>query len=163
MKNIYLITHGIVFGGHNQDMMPDGLKQIASIRETLIPKLPWIPVFFVGLGARHKQTCDVLTHLYPHPRIRLSPFCGTADEITEDGKIDTKYKISKASDYLGLVNTVGFNPWNFVSNLPTGAIICAGRELMYALGLRDIYVDGQLYELDAETKTGKVFSGNSPT
>jgi len=158
MKRIYLITHGTKFGGHNQDMTPDGLKQIISIREQLLPKMPWIPVIFVGIGARHKQTFHVLIPTMPHTQIRHSPFCGTADEIEDcEDAVDTNCGKVRTSEYLGLVNTPGFNPWEFASSLPQDALLCAGKELMTALGLSNIFSDGQLYELDANTKTGKLF------
>ncbi|MEK0369499.1 MAG: hypothetical protein QQN62_07855, partial [Nitrosopumilus sp.] len=51
-----------------------------------------------------------------------------------------------------------FDAWRFVSDLPDQTLLCAGGELMIALGLKSINEKGQLFELDPEKKEGRKIS-----
>ena len=60
-------------------------------------------------------------------------------------------------NYIGLDSSC-FDAWGFVDKQPNKTLFCAGGELLIALGLKDIYKKGCLYELYPETHTGKLIA-----
>ena len=53
---VYLVTHGKRSFGFNPWLTATGIKQIAFIRENLLPKIPRPPLVVVGTGTRFEET-----------------------------------------------------------------------------------------------------------
>ena len=53
-----------------------------------------------------------------------------------------------SADYIGITKFPAF-AWAFIKSLPDGTLLCAGGELMKALGLES--TKGNLYEIDTGT------------
>ena len=149
----YLITHGDRFFGPNPGHTSKGIKQIRTLQ---IPDD--INLVVVGTGIRFQEIYEAIKPQIPGVPVKYSPFCGSADGLegpeTDYSIILVNRKLVSQNNYLGLIETPGFDAWGFVANLPNRTLICAGGELLIALGLKAINEKGQLYELDLSIKDG---------
>lgn len=156
---IYLVTHPKKMCGFNPSVSDEGAQQIQRIREEIFPEFSKPPLIVIGTGQRFKDTCDTLLRNLAEIPVKYSPFCGSGDSMEADNDtIMMSCETTTSANYIGLVANPGFDAWKFVSSLPDGTLLCAGGELMGALGLKAINRKGHLYELDPETKTGKMIS-----
>ena len=76
--------------------------------------------------------------------------------MEKDGSIAMASGTVPYDDYLGLAQISAFVAWKFVEVLPVNTLLCAGGELMEALGIKS--EKGHLYELDPATRTGKMIA-----
>ncbi len=155
--SIFLITHGDRFFGPNPGHTEKGFKQLRR----LVPAVPIdTSLFVIGTGKRFREIHETITETRPDlisVRQKSSPFCGSPDGLEADGNVVLVdgTLVDLKNDYIGLTSSC-FNAWGFIGLLPfpSCALLCAGGELMIALGLKAISEQGQLYELDITTKTG---------
>lgn len=150
---IYLITHGERNYGINPEHINKGIEQLRKLQ---IPSdIGSISLVIIGTGARFREIYETIKSQIPNIPVKYSPFCGSVDglEANYDIILIDGTTVNQ-DDYLGLVETSGFNAWDFVAGLPHNTLLCAGGELMIALGLKAINEKGQLYELDPPTKGG---------
>lgn len=160
---IYLVTHGKRFNGVNPSLTEEGKAQIERIHEDVLPKIPARPpLVVVGTGKRFLEIYQILSPALTGIPVKHSPFCGSADSMEADNDTVMLASGEKASHsrYLGMIACAGkaFDAWRFLKDLPDGTLLCAGGELMETLGLAIISQKGQLYELDPNTRTGKMIS-----
>jgi hypothetical protein len=156
-KFLYLVSHGDRNNGANPIHTEKGIQQIKNL-----PIPTDIARFVIGTGNRFHEiwTTTELHHrsgLLAKP-IFFSPFCGSADGLDPPDTIvmanGSGCKLS--TEYLGL-DSPWFDAWGFVDQ-PDRTLFCSGGELLIALGLKDIYKKGCLYELYPETRTGKLIA-----
>lgn len=159
---IYLVTHGNRFSGCNPGHTLDGKTQIVRIREDFLPQIPKPPLVVVGTGRRFLEIYRTLSLALEGVPVNYSPFCGSADSMEEDHETIMLASGDKTThaQYLSLIACMdtAFLGWRFLSELPDNTLLCAGGELMVALGLTDINERGQLYRLDPYTRTGRKLS-----
>lgn len=154
---IYLITHAEKAFGPNPSHTRDGISQIEKL---VLPE--GIPLVVMGTGARFQEIYTALVghgNLSRDIHVNCSPFCGSADSLEANKKdvLLVSGTIVSLNDYIGIGNDC-FDAWSFLFDLPDKTLLCAGGELMIALGLGDINEKGQLFELDEEAETGKKIS-----
>lgn len=159
MKKIYLATCGEILRGEssrgfNPPLTAMGTSQIVAVRNNLVPKIPKPPLVVVGTGTRFIETYLALAPAFPSVPVRRSLFCGCGDCLQKDDKVATVNGCVPVNEYIGLIDTPGFNPWLFIDNWPAGTLFCTGGELLIALERRDLYKDGALIEIDLETTCG---------
>lgn len=150
----FLITHGERFFGPNPVHKQEGIEQIKDLQ---IPAD--ISLVVIGTGARFKEIYEVIKPHVDGVPVKYSPFCGSADGLEADYNVILVdgTLVDLKNDYTSL-GAPCFDAWKFVSDLPDRTLLCAGGELLIALGLKAINEKGQLYELDPETATGKKIS-----
>lgn len=153
---VYLVTHGKRNFGVNPSHTFEGIQQI---RNLVPPKK--ISLVVIGTGWRFKEIYKTMIdrgYLSQDTPVKYSPFCGSADglEANKDIILVDGTTVS-LNDYISIGSDC-FDAWRFVSNLPDRTLLCTGGELMTALGLKNIREQGQLFELDPKTKTGKKIS-----
>lgn len=153
---VYLVTHGERNFGVNPSHTCDGILQIEKL---VLPKK--VSLVVIGTGWRFKEIYKImigrgyLGYLSQNIPVKYSPFCGSVDglEANKDVILTDGTTVS-LDDYISIGSDC-FDPWRFISDLPDNALLCAGGELMMALGLKKINEKGQLFELDPKTETGK--------
>ena len=153
---VYLVTHGKRKFGVNPSHTPEGIQQIQKL--TLPNK---ISLVVIGTGVRFQQIyCRMINaeHLRQNTPVRYSPFCGSADGLEANRDvIMVDGRTVSLDDYISIGSDC-FDAWKFVSDLPDRTLLCAGGELMMALGLKDINEKGELFELNPEKKEGRKIS-----
>ena len=150
---IYLITHGERDFGVNPSHTDEGMQQIGNL--TLPEKTSLV---VIGTGKRFQQIyCMMINseHLQQDTPVKYSPFCGSADGLEANRDIIMVDGTTVSLDDYISIGGDCFDAWRFISSLPDNALLCAGGELMIALGLKDINEKGCLYELNPKDKTGK--------
>lgn len=153
---VYFITHGKRNFGINPSHTRDGILQIAKLA---LPEE--ISLVVIGTGWRFQEIYRTMInrgHLSQDIPVKHSPFCGSVDglEANKDVILSDGTTVS-LSDYIS-IGSECFDPWKFLSDLPDNALLCAGGELMMALGLKDINEKGELFELDPKKKQGRKIS-----
>ena len=157
--SIFLATHADREFGSNPGHTPKGFERLREIA-LMVPDD--ISLFVIGTGKRFREIYETMTaergNLSSLPQ-KSSPFCGSADGMEADYNIilvdGTLVNLKK--DYISLSATC-FDAWAFINLLPPRSLLCAGGELLIALGLNTIREQGQLYELDPMAKTGRKIS-----
>jgi hypothetical protein len=155
MMKVYLVTHGLRNSGPDPVHTPEGIAQIAALREK-VASLP-ISTIIVGTGRRFQEIFETLMvgkeTRWKYIPVFHSPLCGSADGLEKDGKVilTNGRKVSMDS-YMGLNNCVAINIWRFLADLPDNALLCAGGELMITLGFEKFNQKGCLFEIDLEKK-----------
>lgn len=150
-KKVHLITHGERNNGPNPGHTPLGFEQIQGL------ELPiGITQVGIGTGRRFQEIYDTICNQLPDGTSHFySPFCGSANGIEPDGQIIlVNGKLVDEKNYLNLIRSKSFNAWEFINELANGTLLCAGGELIIALGLKTINQKGHLYKLLPETLTG---------
>jgi len=154
---VYLITHSEKAFGTNPPLARKGILQIEKL---VLEEEP--PLVVIGTGKRFQEIYKTMIdrgHLQHGTPVKYSPFCGSADSLEANKKDLTLADGTTISldDYIGIENDC-FDAWSFLFDLPDKTLLCAGKELMIALGLGSINEKGQLFELDLEAGTGKKIS-----
>lgn len=151
---VYLITHGEKAFGPDPVLSRKGTKEIERL------KLPeGIILIVAGTGKRFRDILRIVCKQLPGIPVKHSPFCGSADSLEANKKDVTLADGTTVSldDYISIENDC-FDVWDFIFDLPDKTLLCAGGELMIALGLGNINEKGQLYEINSEEGTGKKIS-----
>jgi hypothetical protein len=150
---IYLITHGKRNFGPNPGHTEEGLRQMASVIKEAAD-IPNIPLIVVGTGLRFIEIYTHLSQHLPNVPVQFSPFCGSADSMEANGQVIlTNGLLVGYDNYVSVVKSPAFDAWKFVASFPDNTVLCAGGELMNALGIKS--EKGQLYELDPKTRTAR--------
>jgi hypothetical protein len=147
---IHLITHGERNNGVNPGHTIEGIAQINALR---LPE--GITQVVIGTGLRFREIYEaVSSQLFPvRGAVRYSPFCGSADALDPDRCVVLADGTRVPLDhYLGVGTVPGFDAWAFVSAMPDNCLLCAGNELLIALGAKAIAARGQLYEIYPNSK-----------
>jgi len=150
---VYLITHGERNFGVNPSHTDEGIQQIGNL---VLPEK--ISLVVIGTGKRFQQIyCMMINseYLQQDTPIKYSPFCGSVDGLEADKDVILASGITVSLDNYISIGSNCFDAWKFVSDLPDRTLLCAGGELIIALGLKSIKEKGCLYELNPEAKTGK--------
>ncbi len=153
---VYLVTHGERNFGMNPSHTSDGIQQIKKL--VLGEE---ISLVVIGTGRRFQEVYDTMIsqgHLRRDIPIKYSPFCGSADGLEANKEVILVINVTVSLDCYISIGSDCFDAWRFISDLPDNALLCAGGELMIALGLKKINEKGQLFELDPKTETGKKIS-----
>lgn len=153
---VYLVTHGQRNFGINPSHTSCGFEEIGTL--VLREK---ISLVVIGTGKRFREIYNTMIsqgHLQQDTPIKYSPFCGSADslEANKDVILVDGTTVS-LNDYISIGSDC-FDAWRFISSLPDNTLLCAGGELMMALGLKDINEKGKLFKLDPEKKEGRKIS-----
>ena len=122
-KKVFVVTHGDKENGSDAGMTEKGVKQIANIGIWGIPHIPQPSLVLIGNGKRFMETYQVLEPVLNEAPTDISGSC----DINAPGP--------------------GFDPWAFLEGLPKNALLCAGERLLSALGLKDLYEEGALFEI----------------
>lgn len=150
----HLITHGDRGFGSNPKHSEMGIDQIKNL--TLPEK---IDLIVIGTGKRFQEIYQFIQDKLSRIPVKYSPFCGSADGLEADYRIIlVDGTLLKDDEYLGMINVPAFDAWKFIADLPDNTLLCAGGELLIALGGKTINQKGQLYELDCEKKVAKKIS-----
>ena len=155
-RNISLITHGKRNFGVDPKHTTEGIEQIKNLQ---LPDN--IALVVVGTGKRFQEIYETIRPKIYGATVKFSPFCGSADGLEADGNVilTNGTLVDLKKDYISLTNAPeAFDPWGFIASLPENTLLCAGGELLIALGGKAINEKGQLYELDPETKTARKIS-----
>lgn len=160
MKKLsYLITHGDREEGVNPIHTDKGREQILRLE---IPAD--VTKLVIGTGNRFQEIANMIYSKGGDYPCLSSPFCGGVEGIRMDTEPGKPNMILTASgfeipedQYLGLRNTIGFDPWVFVEGQDAGTLFCAGGELLLALGFEGRPPKGALFAIDVETKTVTLF------
>jgi|GEM_PF-2818082 len=158
MAKIYLITHGDRQNGPDPGHTRAGIEKIRSL-----PLPEGVGLVVSGTGKRFLETLDVVLKKFPwniNPAVRYSTFCGGCEGFDGDEVVLSDRRVNYAEMYIGLSHGP-FDLWQFVAvfaDMPCDVILCAGQELMSALGLKAIHKRGSLYELDLAGRTGELIS-----
>lgn len=146
----FMVTHGdLEEGGFNPRMTRAGREQIKRILD-LLPTIPRPDLVMLGTGSRFVEAYDILETGLHGALVIVTPFCGNADALEQDGTVATASGKWAREAYVGLAETCGFFAWDFLTYQAkkmraNTVLICAGGELAQALGHRT--EKGQLYEL----------------
>lgn len=152
---VYLITHGERMHGFDPTHTGLGLSQIGNIRLPLN-----ICLIICGTGRRFTQILRIVKRKLPHTAVKYSPFCGSGEGIEENGtRVLSDNTIVASPDFLGITKGI-IDMWQVVAFFKRfctdgNMLICAGGELMVALGLGEINQKGHLYRLDCSSRTGE--------
>lgn len=147
----YLITHGHRYNGRDPRHNADGYAQLNKL--TLPADIVRV---VVGTGRRFEE---MLLYFYQTEKLScsipryFSPFCGGAEGFdAPDGIIlVTGTCISFETEYSGMSNKWGFNPWGFIRSQPDKTLFLTGGELMKSLGVEQPS-RGALYYLSRNNK-----------
>jgi hypothetical protein len=150
MKIYYLLTCGDRNHGFNPRLTAEGTDQISGIRRDLLPNIPRPPMIVVGTGARFGNTYAAIAPLFQNVPMKYSPLCGTGEATDKDGNIElaSGVKVPK-NKYISIESFSGI-AWEFIMGLQPGTLLCAGEELMHALGFPS--APARLYEIDTDAR-----------
>jgi len=145
MKKIFLVTRGEKYPGYDSELTSNGRKQITDTLRNLAAKIPPPPLILIGLGQSFNDICLIIESVrqWQQVLIKHSIFCGIGEEE------------NSPTDYIGLTDKNAFTPWNWFASLPNNALLCVNKDLISALGLKDLYRDGILIEINVNAKTGR--------
>lgn len=155
--NAFLITHGDRIYGPDPGHTVPGIKKIQNLSIPI-----GVNMVVMGTGKRFREIYTAIKCQIPRASLKYSAFCGSADGLEENGQIVfADGTLVDDEDCLGLVRSKSFDAWKFIQEcieLGHGqdVLLCAGGELMIALGLEHINKKGHLYQLKPETKKGRM-------
>jgi len=153
---VYLVTHGKRIFGIDPSHTSKGIKQIENL---ILPRE--ISLVVIGTGTRFQEIYEAMIdrgHLRKDTSVKYSPFCGSADGLEANKDVILVINVTVSLDNYISIGSSCFDAWRFISDLPDRTLLCAGGELMMALGLKDINEKGQLFELDPINKKGRKIS-----
>lgn len=143
---IFVVTHPFRENGFDPDITENGILQIVHVRADLLPKsCPLPPLVVVGTGTRFWKTYMALKLALESVPVKRSPFCGSGDSMEPDGSIAMSAGNVSRDNYIGLA-AFPEAAWAFINSLPENTLLCAGGELMEALGFTS--QKGQIYAID---------------
>ena len=154
---IRLITHGDRYFGPDPVHTPEGIGQIRA----LITKILSITVSTIicGTGKRFQEVMKIVIGYYENIPIKFSPLCGSADGLEKDNTVVlTNGTFVAQEDYMGIIGNPAIDIWKFIGSLPDNALLCAGGELMIALGFKTLNQKGHLYEIDSATRSCRIIA-----
>ena len=149
----FLITHGDRYFGPNPSHTVVGIQQVQNL------KIPEVKLIVIGTGKRFQEIYTAIKDQVSDVPIKYSPFCGGVEGLESNGQIILNDgTLVDDENCLGMIKVKAFDALMFIEELIELAdgdvLLCAGGELMWALGLKPINQKGHLYELDPETKSG---------
>ena len=160
MAKLLAVTHAEKSPGANPGLTAKGLADIKALSLKLMMVAGEIATVLVGTGRRFSDVLEALglnhSEGYVDRKIIYTPLLGGPDSgvKSESGwdVILAHEKLVKLDCYVGLIGTPGIDLWAWILSLPNGSVLCTGRELIGALGVKGAET-GQLYLIDTETKT----------
>ena len=155
--SVYLITHGDRNFGPDPIQTQMGNGQINAMCIAIV-RIP-VSMVVVGTGKRFQEIYGLIGSFRGHlwrqsTPLKCSPLCGSADGLEPDGTVIlTNGRLVEQENYIGIINNPAIDIWKFIEGLPDNALLCAGGELMIALGFKDINEKGHLFEIDVQART----------
>lgn len=154
VKKIRIATHGLRGGGFNPTHNLDGYRQITQLALQIVSATPHVPMIMCGIGERFQEVLDAVCNAgVTATRVLYSPLFGThAGLDTREGGVKI---IPLGADRIIDYGAWYWTPphvidyWKLLDDLPDGTVICAGGELMLALGGEAI--KGRLFEISLDT------------
>ena len=151
---IYIVTHGECEDGPDPILNGNGIKQIKSLK---IPQE--VNMLASGTGKRFLCVLKIVQSKLPAMRVIYSPFFGGPERLVGKGQIilTNGRLLDRSSEYIGAINGQ-INMWPLLKSLRNRTLICAGGALMETLGYSGIHKSGHLYEIDPDTRHGKMIA-----
>jgi hypothetical protein len=131
-------------------MTHHGIAQIENIVIFMVNSGFTPSMILAGVGERFLAIYETLKSGFCGVSVKYSPLLGTADVTDEDGLTYIETGKVKAEQYVGIINTQGFDPWEFLKSLPNKTVICTGNDFLIALGLKIYCEEGVLIEVNVE-------------
>jgi len=132
MKTVWIVTHGEKNRGPDPIMTLEGLRQVNELRSLLPSKVEFV---VCGTGYRHQEMLEALG-LENAPTIRWTPAVGGPESLEGDTVVlPNNQGVSRELYYVADERAAGILA--VLQAVPDGAVICAGRPAIIALGEGD--------------------------